>query len=73
MRGEHKDPQAYRDISSEYTDRKRLLRLHDKNPSLELFVGQLVYAADGNGRVIVPVSSATKLADLGEGSPRRPR
>jgi hypothetical protein len=40
-RGDSKDPQSYHDASREYTKRKRLMALRDKNPSLALFVRQL--------------------------------
>ncbi len=40
-RGDGKDPQSYRDASRELTKRKRLMALHDKNPSLALFIRQL--------------------------------
>ena len=46
-RGESKDPQSYRDASREYTKRKRLMALRDKNPSLALFVRQLDKAVTG--------------------------
>jgi hypothetical protein len=46
-RGDSKDPQSYLDASREYTRRKRLMALHDKNPSLALFVRQLDKAVTG--------------------------
>ena len=39
--GETKFPLAYDQASRDYTKRKKLMELHDKNPSLELFVQQL--------------------------------
>jgi hypothetical protein len=39
--GEDKDPQAYRAASRPYADRALLLKRHDKNPSLCLFVEQV--------------------------------
>jgi len=40
-RGVEKDPRAYQRVSREYTKRRRLLEVRDKNPSLGHFVGQL--------------------------------
>jgi hypothetical protein len=40
-RGQEKDPQSYRKLSREYTRRKRLMELRDKNASLALFIRQL--------------------------------
>ncbi len=40
-RGVEKDLRAYQRLSRQYTRRKRLLELRDKNPSLDHFVGQL--------------------------------
>jgi hypothetical protein len=39
--GEGKDPHAYRRASRDFANKKRLLQVHDKNPSLALFVRRL--------------------------------
>ncbi len=39
--GEKKFPRAYEEASKGYRKRKTLIDLHDKNPSLELFIKQL--------------------------------
>ncbi len=38
---EEKDPRAYHEASRDFTKKKRLLQVHDKNPSLALFVRSL--------------------------------
>jgi hypothetical protein len=44
---EHKDVRSYEDASRGYTKRKQLMALHDKNPSLALFVRQLARTVTG--------------------------
>ncbi len=39
--GEKKFPRAYENASSDYRKRKRLIELHNKNPSLEILIKQL--------------------------------
>jgi hypothetical protein len=46
-KGENKDPRSYQDASRGYTKRKQLMALHDKNPSLSLFVRQLARTVPG--------------------------
>ena len=64
--GDNKDFVAYEIASSRYRKRQTLIELHDKNPSLELFVKQL----DGLRAAIMAQRSTQrqndKLADTGE-------